>query len=95
MRHQNFKDISASTEQKVYNLEVANLHTYAASTSGMVVPNKAMQNGPIKPAGGKHFDPNQNALIQLAKECKRQGVTSDEVNIQKDWLNKSLAISWT
>jgi hypothetical protein len=41
---------SRQVEQKVYNLEVAGLHTYAVGGDGVLVHNKAMQIAPIKRA---------------------------------------------
>jgi hypothetical protein len=40
---------SRQVEQKVYNLEVADLHTYAVGGDGVLVHNKALQARPIVP----------------------------------------------
>jgi hypothetical protein len=51
--------------QPVYNLEVADLHTYAVSDAGVVVHNKAMQIAPINAAestAGKSLLPGEGAV---------------------------------
>ena len=70
---------------KVYNFEVANLHTYYVSSLGLLVHNSCGPKGTPKP-----YNPEQNALIQLAKEANRKGgVTPNEANILRDWANET------
>jgi hypothetical protein len=47
------EEVAARREKlKVYNLQVADLHTYAVGELGIAVHNKAMQVAPIRRAGG-------------------------------------------
>ena len=64
----------------VYNFEVEDYHTYYVSPSNVLVHNTCKQ--------PPYFSDNQNALIELAKEYKRKGVTTEDANILVDWAEE-------
>jgi hypothetical protein len=78
----------------VYNFEVGNSHTYYVSNLGILVHNQC---GPGNPGGpgpggggpGKPFNPDQDALIQLAKDAQRRGgVNQRDAQTLLDWANE-------
>jgi RHS repeat-associated protein len=70
---------------QVYNFEVGNSHTYYVSRLGIFVHNQC---GPPK-GPGKPFDPDQDALIQLAKDAQRRGgVNQQDAQTLLDWANE-------
>jgi hypothetical protein len=63
----------------VYNLTIATAHTYFVGGDGYLVHNQC----------DKKFTPDQNALIQLAKEAKRKGgLPIDEAETLLRWANE-------
>lgn len=63
--------------ETVYNLEIWGEHVYHVGEFGVLVHNSCAQH-----------TPDQAALIQLAKEAKRNGVTSPEAQIFLDWAKE-------
>ena len=66
----------------VYNFEVEDFHTYHVGSASVLVHNKC-SNGSV----GKRNTPDQDALIQIAKEHKR-GVSKEEANILVEWAKE-------
>ena len=66
----------------VYNFEVEDFHTYHVDSASVLVHNKC-SNGSV----GKRNTPDQDALIQIAKEHKR-GVSEAEANILAEWAEE-------
>ena len=66
----------------VYNFEVEDFHTYYVGDTSVLVHNKC-SNGSV----GKRNTPDQDALIQIAKEHKR-GVSEAEANILVEWAEE-------
>ena len=55
-----------------------------------VLRQKEAENASCKASGtqSSRFDPNQDALVQLAKELKRSGATEDEAKILEEWAKE-------
>lgn len=71
---------------RVYNFEVGDAHTYYVSQLGILVHNQC---GPKGGGPGKPFDPDQDALIQLAKDAQRRGgVNQQDAQTLLDWANE-------
>jgi hypothetical protein len=78
-------------EEVVYNCRVAEYHTYFVgdqewgfsiwSHNSACVPGGAG-------AAGQRFTPDQDALVQLAKELKRTGVRAEDVPILRQWAQE-------
>ena len=62
---------------EVYNFEVEDFHTYYVGTSAILVHN----------ACGVQNTPDQNAVVQLAKENKR-GLSMDDAKTLIEWANE-------
>jgi RHS repeat-associated protein len=61
---------------QVYNFEVEPAHTYFVSRLAVLVHNQC------------RFTPEQDALIKLAKEAKRRGVTPEEAQALRQWADE-------
>jgi len=85
---------------KVYNFEVEDWHTYFVSEQDVFVHNScgdksgASRDGSSETLSnansqGRQYNPDQQALIELAKDSKKRGgSTLDEANILLDWANE-------
>jgi RHS repeat-associated protein len=60
----------------VYNLEVEQAHTYFVSRLAVLVHNQC------------RFTPDQDALIQLAKDAKRKGVSPTDAQTLRQWAKE-------
>jgi hypothetical protein len=63
----------------VYNLEVENVHSYYVSDLHFLVHNQY---------GRGPFNPDQSALVDLAKGAKRTGVTPQDAQTLRDWARE-------
>ena len=61
----------------MYNFEVEDYHTYYVGDNAVLVHNEC----------GKKNSPNQDAVIQLAKE-KRKGITMGDAQILVEWAKE-------
>ncbi|MBQ9372660.1 MAG: hypothetical protein IJU03_10755, partial [Thermoguttaceae bacterium] len=75
----------------VYNISTADYHNYFVHSANS--PNNYEKSYLVHNAdrcnlsidNKRHFDENQNALIELAKEIKKRGVRNSEVEILEEW----------
>lgn len=64
---------------KVYNFEVEDFHTYYVGESAVLVHNVC----------GVKNTPDQNAVIQLAKEAKKSGLSRTDADILWSWAEET------
>ena len=71
-------------QQEMYNLTVATAHTFFVGDGRWLVHNCG---APTKP--GQQFNPDQDALIELAKDAEnRGGVSGNDAQTLLDWANE-------
>ena len=71
----------------VYNFEVEEYHTYFVSESSVLVHNACAVKGGIE-INPKKFTPDQDAVIQLAKEAHQNGISRGEADILWSWAQE-------
>ena len=64
---------------KVYNFEVEGFHTYYVGDSAVLVHNSC----------GMPNTPDQDALIQLAKDAEKTGLSIDDANVMWSWAEET------
>lgn len=78
----------------MYNIEVENAHTYFVGGNEILVHNKAAKNPyakapATKSSAGVRNTPDQDAVIQLAKEAKAKGrISSNDAQTLLDWADE-------
>ncbi|MEJ5276035.1 MAG: Hint domain-containing protein [Thermogemmata sp.] len=78
-----------SRQEKLYNLRVADYHTYFVGDAHWDF--SVWAHNAYKDV--KEFNPDQDALIQLAKEQKKREVTMDDVEILRKWPKNTMYYS--
>lgn len=70
-----------TTAVVVYNFEVEDAHTYYVGSNALLVHNKC---------GGKRFTPDQEALIDIAKEIirRKKPITKSDEDILWKWVEE-------
>jgi hypothetical protein len=74
------------TYERVYNLAIRSFHTYFVCDETW--PGSVWAHNACGPGNNLRFSRDQDALIQLAKELKRKGVSTKDVGILRQWARE-------
>ena len=77
---QKVRSITYDEPQTTHNFEVQDYHTYYVGEQSVCVHNAA--------PCGKNFSKNQQAVIDLAKDAKRTGISSTNAETLSGWANE-------